>query len=58
MGMDTIVHVMAVVGSAIGATWILSSKLSAIQISLAIVVARLEAVEGKVIKLEGRTRRR
>jgi len=56
--METIVHVIAIVGSAVGATWILSSKLSAIQISLATVVARLEAVEGKVIKLEGRSRRR
>lgn len=55
--METFVHVLAVVGSAVGATWVLAAKLNAIQVTLAAVVIRLDAVEGKVVRLETRRRR-
>ena len=56
--METIVHVLAVIGSAVGATWVLAGKLTSIQIELATLVSRLEAVEGKVVHLEVRQQRR
>ncbi len=56
--METIAQIFAIVGSAIGATWILSSKLTAIETALRNYGVRVEVLEAKVIKLEGRNRRR
>ncbi len=56
--METAAVVIAIVTSAVGATWVLRDKLSSIENTLSGFSVRLRSVEGKVIKLEARNKRR
>ncbi len=60
--METLVHVMAIVGTAVGATWVLRTKLSDIEAALnahiSLDAAKLKDLGARVIKLEGRQKRR
>ncbi len=56
--METIALIVTIVTAAVGATWVLATKLTSIEDALLAFGVRVQTVEAKVIKLEGRNRRR
>ena len=54
---QTLSLILAIVGAAVGATWVLTSKLSAIQVAISSLVSRVDNHEAKIINLEKRRRR-